>query len=59
MQSQTRKVYACLAGTCRLQFWQNGRDPLRATAVTGVGGRRGGGGLGGGRGWGGGERVSK
>ena len=24
----------CLAVTCHLQFWQNGRDLLRATAVT-------------------------
>ena len=29
-----RKVYACLAVTCHLHFWQNGRDFLRATAVT-------------------------
>ena len=33
-----RKVYACLAVTCHLHFWQNDRDLLRATAVTrGVG----------------------
>ena len=29
-----RKVYACLAVTCHLHFWQNGRDFLRATVVT-------------------------
>ena len=29
-----RKVYACLAVTCHLHFWQNDRDFLRATAVT-------------------------
>ena len=29
-----RKVYACLAVTCNLHFWQNDRDLLRATAVT-------------------------
>ena len=34
MQSHIRKVYACLAVTCHLHFWQNGRDLLRATAVT-------------------------
>jgi len=34
MQSHIRKVYACLAVTCHLHFWQNDRDPLRATAVT-------------------------
>ena len=28
-----RKVYACLAVTCHLHFWQNDRDFLRATAV--------------------------
>ena len=27
-------VYACLAVTCHLRFWENGRDLLRATAVT-------------------------
>ena len=26
-----RKVYACLAVTCHLHFWQNDRDFLRAT----------------------------
>ena len=30
----SRKVYACLAVTCHLHFWQNDRDLLRATAVT-------------------------
>ena len=34
MQSHIRKVYACLALTCHLHFWQNDRDLLRATAVT-------------------------
>ena len=34
MQSHIRKVYACLAVTCHLHFWQNDRDLLRATAVT-------------------------
>ena len=29
-----RKVYACLAVTCHLHFWQNVRDFLRATVVT-------------------------
>ena len=34
MQSHIRKVYACLAVTCYLHFWQNDRDLLRTTAVT-------------------------
>ena len=34
MQSHIRKVYACLAVTCHLHFWQNDRDFLRATLVT-------------------------
>ena len=34
MQSYIRKVYACLAVTCHLHFWQNDRDLLRATVVT-------------------------
>ena len=34
MQSHIRKVYACLAVTCHLHFWQNDRGPLRATVVT-------------------------
>ena len=34
MQSHIRRVYACLAVTCHLHFWQNDRDLLRATAVT-------------------------
>ena len=35
MQSHIRhKVYACLAVTCHLHFWQNDRDLLRTTAVT-------------------------
>ena len=33
MQSHIRKVYACLAVTCHLHFWQNDRDLLRTTAV--------------------------
>ena len=33
-QSHIRKVYACLAVTCHLHFWRNGRGLLRATAVT-------------------------
>ena len=33
MQSHIRKVYACLAVTCPVHFWQNDRDLLRATAV--------------------------
>ena len=31
MQSHIRKVYACLAVTCHLHFWQNDRDLLRAS----------------------------
>ena len=34
MQSHMCKVYACLAVTCHLHFWQDDRDLLRATAVT-------------------------
>ena len=34
MQSCMRKVYACLAVTCHLHFWQNDQDLLHATAVT-------------------------
>ena len=34
MQCHIRKVYACLAVTCHLHFWQNDWDLLRATAVT-------------------------
>ena len=34
MQSHIRKVYACLAVTCHLHFWQNDRDLLRGIAVT-------------------------
>ena len=33
MQSHIRKVYACLAVTCHLHFWQNDRGLLRATAT--------------------------
>ena len=32
-QSHKHKVYVCLAVTCHLHFWQNGRDLLRATLV--------------------------
>ena len=31
---QSHIVYACLAVTCHLHFWQDDRDLLRATAVT-------------------------
>ena len=34
MQSHIHKVYACLAVTCHLHFWQNDCDLLRATVVT-------------------------
>ena len=34
MQSHIRKVYAFLAVTCHLHFWQNDRDLLGATVVT-------------------------
>ena len=34
MQSHICKVYACLAVTCHLHFWQNDRDLLCATVVT-------------------------
>ena len=34
IQSHMGRVYACLAVTCHLHFWQNDRDLLRATAVT-------------------------
>ena len=34
MQIHIRKVYAYLAVTCHLHFWQNDPDLLRATAVT-------------------------
>ena len=34
MQSHIRKVYARLAVTCHVHFWQNDRGLLRATAVT-------------------------
>ena len=41
MQSHIRRLYACLAVTCYLHFWQNDRDPLCAIAVTrGWGGYR-------------------
>ena len=33
-KSHIRKVYAYLAVTCHLHFWQNDRDFLRATVVT-------------------------
>ena len=34
MQSHISNVHACLAVTCCLHFWQNGRDLLLAAAVT-------------------------
>ena len=34
IQSHIRKVYACLAVTSHMHFWQNDRDFLRATMVT-------------------------
>ena len=34
MQSHIHKMYACLAVTCHLHFWQNDRDVLHATVVT-------------------------
>ena len=34
IQSHIGRVHVCLAVTCLLHFWQNGRDLLRATAVT-------------------------
>ena len=34
MQSHICKVYACLAVTCYLHFWQNDQDLLYATAIT-------------------------
>ena len=34
MQSHIRKMYACLAVTCHLRFWQNDRGLLCATTVT-------------------------
>ena len=34
MQSHIRKVYACLAVTCNLHFWQKDRGLLRGAAVT-------------------------
>ena len=34
MQNHIHEVYACLAVTCHLHFWQNDRDLLRATAGT-------------------------
>ena len=34
MRSHIRKVYACLAATCHLRFWQDDRGLLRATAIT-------------------------
>ena len=32
-KSHIRKLYACLAVTCHLHFWQNDRDFLRATVA--------------------------
>ena len=36
IQSHIHKVYACLAVTCHLHFWQNDWEYLHATAVTRV-----------------------
>ena len=33
-KSHIGRVYACLAVTCHMHFWQNDRDLLRAIAVT-------------------------
>ena len=38
IQSHIDRVYACLAVTCHLHFWQKDRDLLRATAVRNNGG---------------------
>ena len=40
MQGRIRKVRACLAVTSHLHLWQNDRDILNATVVTGGGGWR-------------------
>ena len=37
VQSHIRKVYACLAVTCQLHFWQNDWDLLCANVVNGGG----------------------
>ena len=34
LHAHIRKVYACLAVTCYLHFWQNDRDLFRATVAT-------------------------
>ena len=34
LHSHIGRVLVCLAVTCHLHFWQNGRDLLRVTAVT-------------------------
>ena len=34
IRNHIRRVHVCLAVTGHLHFWQNGRDPWRATAVT-------------------------
>ena len=39
MQSHIRRVHACLAVTCHLLFWQNGRDPFTCYWFN-TGGRR-------------------
>ena len=36
MQSHICKVYACVAVTCHMHFWQNDQDRLHATVVTQV-----------------------
>ena len=42
MQRHIRRVLAYLVVACHLQFWQNDRDLLRATAETRLGGGGGG-----------------
>ena len=34
IRSHIRRVHVCLAVSCHLPFWQNGRDLLRFIAVT-------------------------
>ena len=36
IRSHIRRLHVCLTVTCHLHFWQNNRDLLRASAVTGV-----------------------
>ena len=37
IQNHIGKVHVCLAITCHLHFWQNGRDLLCTTAVSRLG----------------------